>query len=395
MNAHRPSPALTFSSLALTAALLSWPIGCGSGDGQDTPAEQTPTPPDYSEPGKFTVGNVTVTLTDAARDRTLRVEIWYPALAPVTASAAQSEPVQNFAEAGAMRDQLAVALAASPTQCTSRQTASSRDAEPAAGGKWPLLAFSHCHLCARFSSFSLAEHLASHGFAVVAPDHTGGTLFDKLAGKNEGLTAAFLATRVGDIRFVLDVLLGDGAGLPDNLKGRFDATRVGAFGHSFGSVTTGSVLETDDRVRAGAHLYAPVESPLMPGVKVAGIAEPMLMFVATEDNSITEFGNKLIRDNFAAASPPVWKVEMIDAGHLSISDLCGLADGFKPGCGDGTRQTEPGVAFTYLSVTRARDIARVWLGNYFGRFLRDEAEAKAWLAAPPADADAKVEMRLE
>lgn len=379
-------------ALWFTMVAAAGSVGCG-GDATD-PKESDAGPAGpiaYEAVGPHRVGNRTVVLHDGARGRELRVEIWYPAADETTAG---GEAMPLFAAAGPDRDALTAALAGAATACVNSQTTSTRDATPLAGGKWPVLTFSHCHLCARFSSFSLAEYLASHGFAVIATDHTGGTMFDKLAGDNEGLTESFLMTRAADVRFLLDTVLGAGEALPADLRGRFDAGRVGAFGHSFGSVTTGRVAQTDDRVLAAAGLFAPFESPLPPGVKLAEIAKPVLFFVATEDNSISEFGNNLIRGNFDKANPPVWKVEIVDAGHLSVSDLCGMGEGFNAGCGDGSRQTRPGEPFTYIPVKTAIALTQTWLGYFFGAHVRGEAEALSWLQAPPAHGDAVVDMRL-
>ena len=45
------------------------------------------------------------------------------------------------------------------------------DAEPALGGPWPIILFSHGNQGIKEQSFFLTEHLASHGYLVVAPDH--------------------------------------------------------------------------------------------------------------------------------------------------------------------------------------------------------------------------------
>src|SRR5437868_730162 len=84
----------------------------------------------------------------------------------------------------------------SPQRCTPRLAHSARDAAPADGGasRWPLLLFSHCTECFRFSMHSLAERLASRGFVVAAPDHLDNTRYDATA----PLTNAFLAVRADD-----------------------------------------------------------------------------------------------------------------------------------------------------------------------------------------------------
>ena len=137
---------------------------------------------------------------------------------------------------------------------------------------FPVIAFSHCHNCIRFSAMSIAERLASHGFVVVAPDHTGNTMFDPLP----TLDPTFLAVRAGDIRFVLDQVLDPNASaVPASLRGRLDASRVGMLGHSFGGVTTGLVVQDDPRPKAGLSIAAPMENPLLAGVDLATIQKPL------------------------------------------------------------------------------------------------------------------------
>ena len=55
-------------------------------------------------------------------------------------------------------------------------------------------------------------------------------------------------------------------------------------------------------IGAAFALAAPMENPLLPGVDVAMITEPLGFLVAREDNSITELGNNLIRSNFTEAA---------------------------------------------------------------------------------------------
>jgi dienelactone hydrolase len=254
-------------------------------------------------------------------------------------------------------------------------------AEP--GGPWPTVLFSHCHTCTRFSSYSLAERLASHGFLVAAVDHAGNTLFDQLEGTALPVNLATLELRAADMQRVLDELLDPAAGsLPSAFVGLADSERVGVFGHSFGSVTTGKLLQDDDRFIAGVGIAAPFESPLLPGITMAAISEPLLLLVAREDNSITEIGNNILRTNFTTANTPAWKIEFTDAGHWSFSDICNLIAGFQPGCGEGQRQTNPAESFTYLDNQLARDLSATKITAFFAMTLRGEAEARDQLEAP-------------
>ena len=121
-----------------------------------------------------------------------------------------------------------------------------------------------------------------------------------------------------------------------------------------------------------------MENPLIPGVKLAEIHKPVWFLVAQEDNSITEFGNKFIRDNFAAAPAEAWKIEVADAGHWSVSDLAGLTSMFAAGCGEGIRQTD-GADFSYLDPAVGREVTAAYVTAFFRATLADDAGARAYL----------------
>jgi predicted dienelactone hydrolase len=99
----------------------------------------------------------------------------------------------------------------------------------AAGGPFPLIVFSHGHQGFAENSAFLMRHLASHGFVVVAPDHTGNTTFDG----SDRVTAIY-AERPLDISSVLDWV----EALPgsDPLAGHTTGP-ITAIGHSFGGYT--------------------------------------------------------------------------------------------------------------------------------------------------------------
>lgn len=363
----------------------------------DTTAPTTGDPAlDYTEPGPHPVGNARFVLANGDRD--LLVELWYPADAAATAAADAGHPIAEFVPAGPDRDILDGLLAnISPAgQIGTRlQTRSALDAAPATGGPWPTVAFSHCFNCVRFSTFSVAEHLASHGFIVAAPDHTGGTLFDAEKGMSAELGEAFLAVRAADISAVLDALLDPGSTVvPAPLRGLADPARVGMYGHSFGAATAGRVAQNDPRVRAAMPIAAPVENPFFPNTHVADIHVPMLSLLAEEDNSIGKLGNNLIELNFASENPPARLLRVSDAGHWNFTDICGLTMGFSAGCGDGERQTVPGEQFTYLDINIGRSITSAYALAFFDLYLRDNQAATAYLDAADPAAFVAVESRL-
>jgi dienelactone hydrolase len=400
------------ASAILSLALL----GCGStpaGDGEttqdaessqsatDSNTEETtqgsesesetgePEPTSYADPGEYAVGNLAMELADPMGDRNLRVELWYPAAG---AAAGAGQALTDFALDDPDAASLAALVDVAPDTCVRKQTGSADAPELAAiSGSLPTLVFSHCHGCARFSSFTLAEHLASHGFLVAAVDHAGSTVFDQLQDQLPPLDVATLELRRDDVLRVIDELLDPAAmNLPPEFVGLADGDRLGVFGHSFGAVTTGKVLQDDPRPRAGVAIAAPLENPLLPGVTMAAIEEPLMLFVAVEDNSITEFGNMAIRQNFSDANSPTWKLEFADTGHFSFSDLAGLSDYFAAGCGDGQRQTD-GTPFTYADPFEVRSLAAGRIAAFFALHLLGDEQALEQLEAedPLLDIQAK------
>lgn len=106
---------------------------------------------------------------------------------------------------------------------------------PEGSGPTPVILVSN-GLGARRTRFEdLGAHLASHGFAVIIPDHPGSDrqrLQDFNAGLyRENFDAADFIERPRDLSFLLDELEQRGYG--DRLK----LTQVGVFGYSFGGVT--------------------------------------------------------------------------------------------------------------------------------------------------------------
>ena len=336
-------------------------LSCG---GNESPSKADPI---YEAQGPHAVGNATLTLTDTGRNRSLTVEVWYPH----SGSGATGEPVENFVVDLENRATYQDLLRDAPTGCPSTETHSSRDALPQSGAL-PLLVFSHCHNCARFSSFAIAERLASHGFVVAAPDHAGNTLFDDLADEGAELNSEFLRVRSADISFVIDGMLAGELGIT------VDPSRIGVYGHSFGAVTAGLVLQDDPRPIAGFAIASPMDNPLLTGVEIENITDPIGFLVAVEDNSITELGNVFIRQNFDDVGSPAWKGEVADAGHWSFSDVCAVHPQFAACCGAGERQTntEP---FTYLALETANSIAASYVTAFFAAYVLADDNARRYL----------------
>jgi dienelactone hydrolase len=166
--------------------------------------------------GPSTVATQTIEARDPVRDRLFPVEIWYPA--------------------------------------------DSGKATP------PLIAFSHYAGGHRRSATFLTTHLASHGYAVAALDHSE-IVAPELAGRDGETPAergarieAVGASRVPDMIFLLDQLLGGVTGIG------LDPDRIGLVGHSFGGWTALATPEVDRRVRSVVALAPGGASNPRPGI---------------------------------------------------------------------------------------------------------------------------------
>lgn len=142
--------------------------------------------------------------------RVLPLQVWYPA-------GAASGSATVYTVAG---------LASVPSPFASE------GAEPLAG-PLPVAVYSHGSGGVGALGYPYAERLASHGWIVVAPDHTGNTTLDFLGGGDSFVRSAL--DRPLDIRAVLDAL-DDGVA---ELVADTDAVLL--FGHSFGGYTSFAV----------------------------------------------------------------------------------------------------------------------------------------------------------
>ncbi len=191
------------------------------------PVGLRPDAPEYAKHGPFWVGARESVIPDKDGKRPLPVTVWYPALNPdgkpedITYTYDNFATIEGFTQPGH-------AL---------------KDAAPDMGkDPYPLVIVSHGVFSYRYAFAYLAEHLASHGFVVMAVDHTGNTLAyyadPKLAGSDfSGFAESFgnaFATRASDIQREIDyapVLTGKGG----VLDGAIDSTRIAVVGHSQGA----------------------------------------------------------------------------------------------------------------------------------------------------------------
>jgi predicted dienelactone hydrolase len=189
---------LLFLSVILSALLLqTWRAAAQT--------EQLP----YAQAGAYAVG-VRIVLIESDPSRILRGFLWYPA---------QADAQFAYAEYGYGK-----------RSATARQNAPpARDGAP-----YPLIIFSHGYGGYAAQSIYLTEHLASHGFAVLAINHNGSTLGD--TDSETGLTLGWYL-RPRDVLSQIAWAEALNADPQSDLYSLFDLDQIGVSGHSYGGYT--------------------------------------------------------------------------------------------------------------------------------------------------------------
>lgn len=305
----------------------------------------TSAPRDFTAPGPHRVGfresSLTYSPRDGSADRTLRVVAWYPTAATTGTEVRYQGllPAPNV-------------LGGAP---------------PAALGPRPVLVFSHGNTSFAEQSFFLTEFFASHGYLVVALDHTNNTY-------GSPFRVEVLHWRPDDIRGVLDHLERL-ASLPANdpfaALAPLVSDKVAVAGHSFGGYTTlaigGATWDVDlllayckvqnlpldgcNALATWEDLYrdgfgdARVDAliPLTPGaVPLFGLDGPadvliptLLMTGARDATTPNSTDGDLAWTGLASRADNL-RVDFANAGHFTFSNACQLVDlGFPIGISDG------------------------------------------------------------
>ncbi len=276
-------------------------VACDSSDDPNTDPVDAP-----ETLGTFAVGYQTFAAVDAARDdRTLRVDLWYP----VDEADAADSPRAMYVLQEPFSLESDVAVEGLPVSARPGQT---------------LLVFSHGYGGTNTQSTPLMETLASHGFIVASPEHTGNAVGSNPPDDRD--TAA--ANRVPDISFVIDAMLERSATPGDPFEGRIAPEVVGVLGHSFGGTTSLGVAAgfaggaIDPRVGAIAPISGGVENTFS-DEQLTGIEIPALLLGGTLDEAVPIENNAYAFERMTSAAA-LYKVDIIGATHTHFANVCSI-----------------------------------------------------------------------
>jgi predicted dienelactone hydrolase len=294
----------------------------------EPPATETPTtePPD-TEParasvesvglGPYEVGVQTITITDVERDRPLTVDVWFPLADDSTATEGARH---RYSLVEGTYYESPTAFSATPDAI-------------APGGPFPLVVYSHGSGGIRYLASYYTEAIASHGYIVAAPDHTGNTALERITDTADD-GAVIAINRPNDIAAVIDQMTN-----PESLEtvgfvASVDPENVAVTGHSFGGFTAYAMnsgysngvgeVTVDPRVDAIIPLAPATGSggnTLLSDERLTALNAPTLVIGGTNDQT-TPIDPNVTRPWDLAMSDPHYRLDLIDAQHQSFTDIC-------------------------------------------------------------------------
>lgn len=363
-----------------------------------------PMAPELAPYGAHDIGVRTLRVTDPQRidvlkttaggpvvrsDRTLVLEVWYPAQVP------PGTPRAGVYDALVRDGRTRVALYGRAV----------RDAGPAAG-LFPLVILSHGYPGTRYLMSHLGENLASKGYVVVSIDHTDSTYDQQLA------FASTLYNRSFDQLFVLKAVTAlAAAGSGDPLAGHIDVSRVGLVGYSmggYGVVNTigggytdaATALPTappngllrdraasnpdyrstrDARIRAAVAIGPwGMQTGFWDAAGLAGIDTPTLFVAGSADDvSGYEKGTRALFDG--AVNADRYLLTFADAGHNAAAPYPAPREAI-----DGPAQVAFGHhADPVWDTVRMNNILQHFTTAFFGQHLKGDAGMQSYLAVVP------------
>lgn len=246
----------------------------------------------------------------------------------------------------------------------------------------PVILLSHGLGGTREVGTYLGNHWAGRGYLVVAMQHHGSDadvlkgvrMLQKMSALKKAANAKSAASRFQDVKETINHLqkINDGDG---PLAGRFDLTRIGMSGHSFGAVTTQAVSgqnygrlgqrNTDHRIKAAFAM-----SPSLPSYTAGGnafdkVGIPWLLMTGTEDDSpIGRGGDAESRRKVFQQLPKsnhFFELCLDQAQHFAFGDVRRKNQNRNP-------EHHPAI----LAISSA----------FWDAYLLQNTKAKAWLKGP-------------
>lgn len=371
--AHARSVAQPISLLLLAMFTLIGPVlgGCDLTDclssvpgGEHTPG--APLGPDWQ--GEYHAGFM-VDLAHRPQAGHLALAIWYPVDAGDTRG----------------RHRATYTLDDGPGQPAD---AAFLDAPVSDSAPSTLIVYSHGAGSFNVETYPIMESLASHGFVVAAPIHTG-WLGDFSSGYDDEARA-----RVPEVSTVIDHMMQRASRPHDRFYRRIAEGHVGVFGYSRGATTALGTLvgwagaPADPRVAAVAAvaplLYEETALPL-PLERFADVDAPVLMLGGSLDQ-VADPADQDLAYHELTGSPAVYDAVISGANHFSfVKPLCivGLLDrlglGFLDPSGDAAGIAAACSRNAPIDIGTVQRLQQTYLVSFARRHLLGQVEYEPYL----------------
>ena len=297
-----------------------WPHGCVEAFCAAGPESA----PDPSTWGPFPIGVKTFTteLVDyLGGAREIVVDVWYPAT-----EASRDGPFEEInLKARATPEALAqipedLVIPPIPSQAV-------RDADIRTfDGPYPLVVFSHGAYGVRFQSVYFTAVLASHGYVVVSPDHTGNSIWELIAqgGYSQDSLGDSMMNRTLDVQHLIGLMKARSADGADFFGGTVDGDNVGVSGHSFGGLTSLIVAFQLPEVKVILPM-APASGfvPIIVGDDLENLPLPMMIMADALDQTL-DYETEMKRPYELSQTLPKHYLEFVAGGHFTFTNICTL-----------------------------------------------------------------------
>lgn len=226
-----------------------------------------------------------------------------------------------------------------------------------AGGRHPLIVFSHGAFGIKMSNSSTFRELASNGYVVCSIDHPYHALFtigadhrlvrvdrsfyQEIVDVNEGkydeatvfaLERKWMQLRTADINFVLNTILEEAeSGDSASVYGLVDGKRIGLMGHSLGGASSALVARQRTDIGAVVNLDADLQGEYLRysdgkyALNDTTYPVPILTILADDVvrliDAVPDANSVVALEHVTATAPHAYEVHIKGTDHMSVTDL--------------------------------------------------------------------------